>query len=480
MATTASAVTPSPSPNKNKNLFQWSPTLSEEHKQQVHEVEEVNQTSQQYQKQQQQKQQEATSTASALILALCPKMKQMMAEAAYMHDGSSSGGGGELEGFANPEADIRSSVCFHTFHKLLTAVPCLPDAATVDDRYEFIDKKSPIGFGTFGTVYAVRPREAHVAISTAYDIVLKEVSLPSVHACTSLRDFFQWKSFLLEVLTLKDLRHPYMTAFVEGFRTEDGHGYIVMQRAKGKNLLQLLSNPATARRVREPDVFRVIMAQLCCVLEQLHRNGLAHRDIKPENIVVDLDDRVTTTLVDFGSVYIENLDGPEGASPSVGTTMYLSSETLEHALGFRSSLSREEVCAADVFGLGVVAFITFFGAHPFNVHRLDSLENVRQKTLRSTSQHAVTETLTVDSTGAAELDKLLPRMLSMDAAARPTVVQIIQELMFVDNSDGDDKSSSSCVWRRSRLEACSGDTCRPCGMEAFCGNNNKSSTTIDW
>ena len=42
-----------------------------------------------------------------------------------------------------------------------------------------------------------------------------------------------------------------------------------------------------------------VMAQLCSIVEQVHRRGLLHRDLKPDNAVVRKDGSVW--LLDFGS-----------------------------------------------------------------------------------------------------------------------------------------------------------------------------------
>jgi eukaryotic-like serine/threonine-protein kinase len=128
--------------------------------------------------------------------------------------------------------------------------------------------------------------------------------------------------------------------------------FFVMELCRGGSLANLL----VGGRRMAPDDLVPILVPIADGLADLHRRGIVHRDIKPQNILFG-DDRAK--LADFGLA--QSSDGRGGASDltlpgtTVGTLAYLAPEVLA---GERAT------AAADVYALGVVAFVALTGRPP--------------------------------------------------------------------------------------------------------------------
>eukprot|EP01033_Poteriospumella_lacustris_P010680 gene10681-7605_t len=139
----------------------------------------------------------------------------------------------------------------------------------------------------------------------------------------------------------------YVVRLVEVHETADTL-YIVMERARGGDLLSTIAALPTLSEALVKDLFR----QLLEAVQYLHRMGIAHRDLKLSNILCDhnLDTlaegeepRLQVKLADFGISC--HLDSPTAVVKTViGTRPYLAPEVYHHASGF----------AADLWALGCV------------------------------------------------------------------------------------------------------------------------------
>ena len=86
----------------------------------------------------------------------------------------------------------------------------------------------------------------------------------------------------------------------------------------------------------------------------MHSKGIIHRDLKPENIMLEEDKNYKNCkLIDFGlSTKIK--DQPE--TELMGTIYYIAPEVLKGSYNEK----------ADIWSLGVLAFILLSGIPPFN------------------------------------------------------------------------------------------------------------------
>ena len=111
---------------------------------------------------------------------------------------------------------------------------------------------------------------------------------------------------------------------------------------------------ADGRRMA-PDDLVPVLVQIADGLADLHRRGVVHRDIKPQNILFAAN---RAKLADFGVAQSDDAAGTSELTmpgTAVGTLAYLAPEILA---GERATT------AADVHGLGVVAFVALTGRPP--------------------------------------------------------------------------------------------------------------------
>jgi serine/threonine-protein kinase len=157
--------------------------------------------------------------------------------------------------------------------------------------------------------------------------------------------------FEREIVITKEIDHPCKPGFLAEGRVR-GRRYYVMDLIDGPDLKTLREecHPLDGHSVA------AIIAQVCCVLEVVHRRDFVHRDIKPENIMVRSDGFVQ--LIDFGA----SLDRRPGAvrrtyrGQIFGSEGYVAPEYCE-------SPDRATV-GTDIYSLGCVLFELIFGFVP--------------------------------------------------------------------------------------------------------------------
>ncbi|GIJ56527.1 protein kinase domain-containing protein [Virgisporangium aurantiacum] len=145
-----------------------------------------------------------------------------------------------------------------------------------------------------------------------------------------------------EVRTIDDPDHPDL----------DGATVLVLERAD-RSLADLLrSGPAPA-----PDAGRLV-EEICAGLAHMHAHGWVHGDLKPGNVLLMADGSVR--LADFGLT--AELEGTHGYLPPIASPDYVPPERWTERLGEHGLAIRP---TADVWALGVTAYMLFTGRHPF-------------------------------------------------------------------------------------------------------------------
>ncbi|MDI1483596.1 serine/threonine-protein kinase [Polyangium sp. y55x31] len=195
--------------------------------------------------------------------------------------------------------------------------------------------------GGFGVVY----RANHAEHGSPGAVKVLHGELVS-HANAPLR-------FAREVELIRNLRHPNVVHVLEQGQLEDGRPYFTMELLSGMTLKQQLMlrgrlSPAEVLSILEP---------VASALDAAHALGIVHRDVKPSNIFVCADGRVV--LLDFGvAKLLDNNAGPAltGSRQVVGTVHYMAPE---------QSLGRLVDARADVFSLGIIAYVLLTGSLPY-------------------------------------------------------------------------------------------------------------------
>ncbi|MFO0759637.1 MAG: serine/threonine-protein kinase [Byssovorax sp.] len=216
------------------------------------------------------------------------------------------------------------------------------------DRYRL---ETLIGRGGMGCVW----RAEHLTLGTPVALKLLSPALaaqPGVQA-----------RFLKEARAAARLRSANVVQVLD-HGVHDGIPFIAMECLEGESLAAritregALSPAATAR----------VLTGVCRALSYAHRLGVVHRDLKPDNIFIARDEAgPLVKVLDFGVAKVmesllDPLAKPEsGATKTgevLGTPRYMSPE---QARGKKTVDAR-----ADLWSLGVIAFLCLTGEHPFD------------------------------------------------------------------------------------------------------------------
>jgi serine/threonine protein kinase len=207
--------------------------------------------------------------------------------------------------------------------------------------------------------------------------------------------------FAREASVMRQLSHPRIVRHVADGATPEGAPWIAMEWLEGEDLTATLARGPMAAG----DALAVCIA-VADALGAAHAKGLVHRDLKPANVYLVDGDPLQVKLLDFGVVRRLELGGSMGRTrvgAMIGTPGYMSPE---QARGDAHLDAR-----ADVFELGCVLFECLTGRAVFSGEHLMAL--LAKVLLEEAPRLAAL-------VGApAELDDLVARMLSKEAADRP-------------------------------------------------------------
>ena len=183
---------------------------------------------------------------------------------------------------------------------------------------------------------------------------------------------------------------------------EGGRPCLIMQLVRSRSLSSLITAQG---QLDQPFVAR-IGAQLASALAAAHRVGVIHRDVKPGNVLITDDGSAMVT--DFGIAHGIGDATLTAHGMLSGTPAYLAPEV---ARGAPSSV------ASDVFSLGSTLYAALEGAPPFgtDANPMVLLHRV-----------AVGEFPAAERAGP--LSPVLARMLALDPAERPAMIEIFRQL----------------------------------------------------
>jgi len=206
--------------------------------------------------------------------------------------------------------------------------------------------------------------------------------------------------FAREAKLLSELSHPGIVRYVDHQTGAGAVRYIAMEWLEGEDLASRLGRGGLT--VAETVCLGMRVAE---ALGAAHRKGAAHRDVKPSNIFLPAGELEQAKLLDFG---IAQLSGTihrlTHTGFAMGTPGYMSPE---QARGDRDVDAR-----SDVFALAVVLYECISGKPVFfAAHAMAMLGRILfEDPLPLRAVHA---------SAPVELEELLIRMLSKDAAKRP-------------------------------------------------------------
>lgn len=213
-----------------------------------------------------------------------------------------------------------------------------------------------IGRGGMGEVYLAERADASFEQRVAIKVVKRGMDTQEILA-----------RFLAERQTLANLRHPNVTALLDGGVTDDGRPYLVMEHVEGAPIDWHCEERALSVRDRLE-----LFCKVCDAVHAAHMNLVVHRDLKPSNILVLPDGE--PKLLDFG---VAKAISSEGEAHDERTEAGLRLLTPQFASP--EQLRGERVTTAtDIYSLGLVLCVMLTGKRPFDDATTASEEATRR------------------------------------------------------------------------------------------------------
>ncbi|XP_061364785.1 CDPK-related kinase 7-like [Gastrolobium bilobum] len=199
-----------------------------------------------------------------------------------------------------------------------------------------------VGRGHFGYTCSAKGKKGSFK---GHEVAVKVIPKSKMTTAIAIEDVRR------EVKILRALTgHKNLVQFYEAYEDDD-NVYIVMELCKGGELLdKILSRGG---KYSEEDA-KVVMIQILSVVAYCHLQGVVHRDLKPENFLFSSkEENSTLKAIDFGlSDYVKP---DERLNDIVGSAYYVAPEVLHRSYGTE----------ADMWSIGVIAYILLCGSRPF-------------------------------------------------------------------------------------------------------------------
>lgn len=207
------------------------------------------------------------------------------------------------------------------------------------DKYEVGEE---VGRGHFGYTRVATAKKGELK---GQQVAVKIIPKTKMTTAIAIEDVRR------EVKILKGLAgHANLIKIYDAYEDSD-NVYIVMELCRGGELLdRILSRGG---KYSEDDA-RAVLLQILNVVSFCHLQGVVHRDLKPENFLfVSKDEDSSLKAIDFGLSDFVKPD--EKLNDIVGSAYYVAPEVLH----------RSYTTEADVWSVGVIAYILLCGSRPF-------------------------------------------------------------------------------------------------------------------
>ncbi|XP_042481239.1 CDPK-related kinase 7-like [Macadamia integrifolia] len=199
-----------------------------------------------------------------------------------------------------------------------------------------------VGRGHFGYTCSAKGKKGELK---GQEVAVKVIPKAKMTTAIAIEDARR------EVKILRALTgHKNLVQFYDSYEDDD-NVYIVMELCKGGELLdRILSRGG---KYSEEDA-KVVMIQILSVVSFCHLQGVVHRDLKPENFLFSMkDEESPLKAIDFGLSDFVKPD--ERLNDIVGSAYYVAPEVLHRSYGTE----------ADMWSIGVIAYILLCGSRPF-------------------------------------------------------------------------------------------------------------------
>jgi len=158
------------------------------------------------------------------------------------------------------------------------------------------------------------------------------------------------RRFLREVRIAASLESPHVVKVLEVGDESAPLPYLAMERLEGEDLAQILRKKERLTPAEAIDLARQVGNGLAVAKGA----GIVHRDLKPQNLFLANDQ--TWKILDFGISKLADQGGTLTEGVAVGTPQYMAPEQARNG---------DVGPAADMYGLGAVAYRALTGCQPF-------------------------------------------------------------------------------------------------------------------
>ncbi|KAF8045977.1 hypothetical protein N665_4157s0003, partial [Sinapis alba] len=199
-----------------------------------------------------------------------------------------------------------------------------------------------IGRGHFGYTCSAKFKKGELK---DHEVAVKVIPKSKMTTAISIEDVRR------EVKILRALSgHNNLVQFYDAFE-DNANVYIAMELCGGGELLDRIL--ARGGKYSEDDAKEVLI-QILNVAAFCHLQGVVHRDLKPENFLyTSKEEKSQLKVIDFGLSDFVRPD--ERLNDIVGSAYYVAPEVLH----------RSYTTEADVWSIGVIAYILLCGSRPF-------------------------------------------------------------------------------------------------------------------
>jgi serine/threonine-protein kinase len=214
-----------------------------------------------------------------------------------------------------------------------------------------------------------------------------------------------FQRFVNEARAANQINHPGVVQIFDFGLLESGTPWLAMEYLQGEPLFARLG-----KKLGVPDLW--IVLDLASVLAAAHAQGIVHRDLKPQNVMLTPDPSTMpgerAKLLDFGIAKLHD-EGLTQSGVILGTPAYMALEQI------KSSASVDG--RADVFALGVIAY-QMVG------RRLPHLGDTPLAIAAARMSDPIPPLNELAPGLPAPVTNLVMRMLEMDPALRPSLIEV--------------------------------------------------------
>ncbi|EAY00275.1 CAMK family protein kinase [Trichomonas vaginalis G3] len=254
----------------------------------------------------------------------------------------------------------------------------------------------PKSFGDYQLKNIIQRHQSSL-VALVYSEKKKQYFAAKIFFRNLLQDSFQLQILEKELRIMERIKHENIVNFEEIIYTDDL--IIVVMEFIERFLNERIYHGSN---ISESHFFNML-GQIVSAISYLHERGIAHRDIKLDNIGITFDNKIK--LIDFGMSSIKESHSIDSLRTTFcGTLEYIAPEILRG--------ESYDAKAADIWSLGVVAYVLATGNLPFTgtekllIHSILSCE------------------YSFPSFVSEEVKTLVRSMLQLDPTKRPTIDQI--------------------------------------------------------